>query len=77
MKICSTLLFSVSNVCLNIQHIYVNSDDVKDTGYTYILPKNILKKFITISDLRTQVRVWRLWFCHGSWMVRLTCVARQ
>jgi len=33
----------------------VNSDDVKDTGYTYILPKNILKKFITISDLRTQI----------------------
>ena len=40
---------------MRTQHIYVNSDDVKDTGYTYILPKNILKKFITISDLRTQI----------------------
>jgi len=24
-------------------------------GYAYILPKNLLKKFITISDLRTQI----------------------
>ena len=33
----------------------VSSDDIKETGFTYILPKNILKKFIIISDLRTQV----------------------
>merc|ERR1712071_623497 len=24
-------------------------------GYTYILPKNVLKKFVTISDLRAQI----------------------
>merc|ERR1712032_539961 len=36
-------------------HIYVNSDDVRDSGYTYVLPKNVLAKFVTISDLRTQV----------------------
>ncbi|KRY37981.1 Pre-mRNA-processing-splicing factor 8 [Trichinella spiralis] len=46
---------SATNLHLRTQHIYVNSDDVKDTGYTYILPKNILKKFIIISDLRTQI----------------------
>uniref|UniRef100_A0A915DMQ6 JAB1/MPN/MOV34 metalloenzyme domain-containing protein n=1 Tax=Ditylenchus dipsaci TaxID=166011 RepID=A0A915DMQ6_9BILA len=46
---------SSTNLHLRTQHIYVNSDDVKDAGYTYILPKNILKKFITISDLRTQI----------------------
>lgn len=34
---------SSTNLHLRTQHIYVNSDDVKDTGYTYILPKNILK----------------------------------
>jgi pre-mRNA-processing factor 8 len=28
---------------------------VKEAGLTYILPKNILKKFIGISDLRTQI----------------------
>lgn len=46
---------SATNLHLRTQHIYVNSDDVKDTGYTYILPKNVLKKFIIIADLRTQV----------------------
>jgi pre-mRNA-processing factor 8 len=46
---------SSTNLHLRTQHIYVNADDAKETGYTYILPKNILKKFITISDLRTQV----------------------
>ena len=30
-------------------------DDIKETGYTYVLPKNILNKFICISDLRTQI----------------------
>ena len=26
-----------------MNHIYVNSDDIKETGYTYVLPKNVLK----------------------------------
>jgi pre-mRNA-processing factor 8 len=46
---------SASNLHLRTNHIYVNSDDVKETGYTYIMPKNLLKKFITIADLRTQI----------------------
>ena len=46
---------SATNLHLRTHHIYVNSDDVKDSGYTYVLPKNILAKFVTISDLRTQV----------------------
>lgn len=33
----------------------MSSDDVKETGYTFVLPKNILKKFICVSDLRTQI----------------------
>ncbi|KAG1838259.1 PRP8 domain IV core-domain-containing protein [Suillus subluteus] len=39
------------------QHIYVSNDDVKDdaASYTYVLPKNILRAFITAADLRTQV----------------------
>jgi pre-mRNA-processing factor 8 len=28
---------------------------VNDSGYTYVMPKNILSKFITIADLRTQI----------------------
>ena len=46
---------SASNLHLRVNHIYVNSDDISDSGYTYVLPKNVLKKFITIADLRTQI----------------------
>jgi len=46
---------SATNLHLRAHHIYVSSDDIKETGYTYILPKNLLKKFITIADLRTQI----------------------
>ena len=46
---------SATNLHLRTNHIYVSSDDIKETGYTYILPKNILKKFVMISDLRTQI----------------------
>ena len=48
---------SATNLHLRTNHIYVSSDDIKETGFTYILPKNVLKKFIIISDLRTQVSV--------------------
>eukprot|EP00668_Euglena_longa_P001742 GGOE01002052.1.p1 GENE.GGOE01002052.1~~GGOE01002052.1.p1 ORF type:complete len:2392 (-),score=761.77 GGOE01002052.1:208-7383(-) len=46
---------SATNLYLRTNHIYVGSDDVKDSGYTYVIPKNVLKKFITIADLRTQI----------------------
>jgi pre-mRNA-processing factor 8 len=46
---------SATNLHLRVNHIYVNSDDIKETGYTYIVPKNLLKKFICIADLRTQI----------------------
>lgn len=46
---------SSSNLSLRTNNIYVASDEVKEGGYTYILPKNILKKFICIADLRTQI----------------------
>ena len=46
---------SASNLHMRTNHIYVNSEDIQEAGFTYVMPKNILKKFITISDLRTQV----------------------
>ena len=46
---------SASHLHLRTNHIYVSSDDIKETGLTYVLPKNVLKKFIIISDLRAQV----------------------
>ena len=46
---------SSTNLHLRTNNIFVNSEDIKENGYTYILPKNILKRFICISDLRTQI----------------------
>lgn len=46
---------SAANLHLRVNHIYVRSEDIKEDGYTYVVPKNVLKKFICISDLRTQV----------------------
>jgi len=46
---------SATNLHLRTNHLYVNSDDVDETGFTYVLPKNLLKKFICIADLRTQI----------------------
>jgi len=46
---------SAANLHLRVNHIYVNSDDIRETGYTYVMPKNLLKKFICVADLRTQI----------------------
>jgi len=46
---------SASNLHLRTANIYVSSEDCIETGYTYVLPKNVLKKFVCIADLRTQI----------------------
>ena len=46
---------SATNLHLRTKHIYVSSEDISEDSLTYVLPKNILSTFITISDLRTQV----------------------
>jgi pre-mRNA-processing factor 8 len=48
---------SAANLHLRVNHIYVNSDEISETGFTYVMPKNLLRKFICIADLRTQVCV--------------------
>ncbi|KAK6594656.1 Pre-mRNA-processing-splicing factor 8 [Botrytis cinerea] len=51
-----TRAIATSNLRTRSNNIYISSDDVKeDDHYTYIMPKNILKRFITIADLRVQV----------------------
>ena len=52
-----TRAIATSNLRSRANNIYISSEDVVDTddSYTYILPKNILKKFITIADLRVQI----------------------
>merc|ERR1711981_639891 len=46
---------SATNLHVRTNHIYVSSDDIKESGFTYIMPKNVLKKFIMVADLRTQI----------------------
>merc|ERR1719276_82866 len=46
---------SATNLHLRTKHIYVSSEDISEEGLTYVLPKNILSKFIMIADLRTQI----------------------
>jgi len=46
---------SVTSLHLRTNHIYVNSQDLSESGFTYVLPKNILKRFICISDLRIEI----------------------
>ncbi|KAF7712565.1 Pre-mRNA-processing-splicing factor 8 [Penicillium ucsense] len=50
-----TRAIATSNLRTRSNNIYVSSDDIREEGYTYIMPKNILKRFITIADLRVQV----------------------
>ena len=46
---------SATNLHLRTKHIYVSSEDISDDGLTYVVPKNILSRFIVIADLRTQI----------------------
>jgi pre-mRNA-processing factor 8 len=46
---------SATNLQARTRHIYANPVEEREDSVTYVLAKNILKKFITMSDLRTQV----------------------
>ncbi len=51
-----TRAIATSNLRTRANNIYISSDDInEESHHTYIMPKNILKRFITISDLRVQV----------------------
>ncbi|OJD12977.1 pre-mRNA-processing-splicing factor 8 [Emergomyces pasteurianus Ep9510] len=51
-----TRAIATSNLRTRASNIYISSDDIQEEGhYTYIMPKNVLKRFITIADLRVQV----------------------
>lgn len=46
---------SASALHLRTKQIFVNASDVQEEGLTFVVPKNILKKFICCADLRIQV----------------------
>ncbi|KAI4155479.1 MAG: hypothetical protein L6R39_001221 [Caloplaca ligustica] len=51
-----TRAIATSNLRTRANNIYISSDNVHEEGHpTYVMPKNILKRFITIADLRVQV----------------------
>lgn len=51
-----TRAIATSNLRNRSNNIFISSDDVReDDNFTYIMPKNVLKRFITIADLRVQV----------------------
>ncbi|ODH52412.1 pre-mRNA-processing-splicing factor 8 [Paracoccidioides brasiliensis] len=50
-----TRAIATSNLRTRANNIYISSDDIQEGHYTYIMPKNVLKRFITIADLRVQV----------------------
>jgi len=50
-----TRAISSTHLHLRTAQIFVTNDDVEEEAFTYVMPKNLLKKFITISDLRTQI----------------------
>ena len=51
-----TRAIATSNLRVRANNIYVSSDDIhEDEHFTYVMPKNILKRFIVIADLRVQI----------------------
>ncbi|RMZ73013.1 pre-mrna-processing-splicing factor 8 [Pyrenophora seminiperda CCB06] len=51
-----TRAVATSNLRTRANNIYINSEDIKEEDhFTYVMPKNVLKRFITIADLRVQV----------------------
>ncbi|KAL6704670.1 pre-mRNA-splicing factor 8 [Coniothyrium glycines] len=51
-----TRAVATSNLRTRANNIYMNTEDIKEEGhFTYVMPKNVLKRFITIADLRVQV----------------------
>ncbi|KAJ6264576.1 hypothetical protein Dda_0723 [Drechslerella dactyloides] len=50
---------AANNLRSRSNNIYISADDLGEgSKFTYIMPKNVLKKFIMISDLRMQVAAY-------------------
>ena len=51
-----TRAIATSNLRTRANNIYISSDNLREDGpFTYVMPKNILKRFILIADLRVQI----------------------
>jgi pre-mRNA-processing factor 8 len=46
---------SATNMQVRVNNVWISNDDVRDDSLTYVMPKNLLKKFVAISDLKVQI----------------------
>merc|ERR1712167_170364 len=46
---------SACHLHLRTNQIFSSNENVNETAFTYVMPKNLLSKFICIADLRTQI----------------------
>jgi pre-mRNA-processing factor 8 len=59
---------------MRINHIWTNSEDIKETGYTYVLCKNLLKHFVAIADLKIQVMGYMYGTSAGENVKEIKCI---
>ena len=46
---------AAASLPLRANNLFVESGDIEERGVTFVFPKNLIKKFIAVSDLRVQV----------------------
>ena len=46
---------AATNLHLRTKNVFVSTDDIKKKMFTYMCPKNLLKKFVVIADLCTRI----------------------
>ncbi|KAI3630235.1 hypothetical protein MIR68_011670 [Amoeboaphelidium protococcarum] len=49
---------AMASMSVKMNNVYVNADNVIDDSYTYVLPKNLLRQFLAICDVRSQVSAY-------------------
>ena len=59
---------------MRINHIWTNSEDIKETGYTYVLCKNLLKHFVAIADLKIQIMGYIYGTSAGENVKEIKCI---
>jgi len=53
---------SASNLYMRTKNLYVAEAEITDEGFTYVLPKNILTRFVRCGDLKTQTAAYMFGF---------------
>lgn len=61
---------AASKLHMKGNHIYIHAEEITTNDFTYILPKNLIQKFICISDLRIKIAG----FLYGSSSPHSSCI---